>query len=384
MGHYCTDREYSLARLTNEYFMDHPTWPTEWILHTVPMFYKDYLYTGNKESITQYYDLLKTKTLCFLAREDGLISVNSDKLTAESMQELGFSNPDARLRDLVDWPPGQEDTGWQLATPEGERDGYDMVEVNTVVNSFYYWNLELMAEIAGLLDKKMDQQFFRELGLKVKNSINETLIDHMRGVYLDGEGSSHASLHANMLPLAVGLVPDMYLDSVIEFIKSRGMACSVYGAQYLMEGLYNAGEADYAKGLMTATHDRSWWNMIKSGSTISMEAWDMKYKPNSDWNHAWGAVPANVIPRFLWGIKPTKPGFEEVLIQPQPGDLTFSEIKFPTIRGPIEAKYKLTSNNSREYKIKIPANMHANFVVPGEEKTIPLKAGWNTIEISKN
>jgi len=32
------------------------------------------------------------------------------------------------------------------------------------------------------------------------------------------------------------------------------------------------------------------YNMIKNGSTIAMEAWDMKYKPNSDWNHAWGAA----------------------------------------------------------------------------------------------
>lgn len=159
------------------------------------------------------------------------------------------------------------------------------------------------------------------------------------------------------------------------------MACSVYGAQYLLEGLYNAGEADYAKSLLTATHDRSWWNMIKSGSTITMEAWDMKYKPNSDWNHAWGAVPANIIPRFLWGIRPTKPGFAEVRIQPQLGDLTSSEIKYPTIRGPIEATYKLTSNNNRVYKIKIPANMVANFVLPGEENTISLEAGWNKLEI---
>ncbi len=380
LGHYCTDREYSMARRTNEYFMHNPTWPTEWILHTVPMFYKDYLFTGNIESITHYYDQLKTKTLYFLAREDGLITVNSDQLNDETMRKLGFRNPDARLQDIVDWPPGQKDTGWQLANARGERDGYDMVEVNTVVNSFYYWNLEIMAEIADLLDNQKDVVFFRELAMKVKKSINEILIDHVRGVYIDGEGSSHASLHANMLPLAVGLVPDKYRDSVTEFIKSRGMACSVYGAQYLMEGLYNAGEADYAKGLLTATHDRSWWNMIKSGSTITMEAWDMKYKPNSDWNHAWGAVPANIIPRGLWGIKPTKPGFAEVRIQPQLGDLTFSEIKFPTIRGFIEASYKRTSNNGVEYKIKIPANMVGNFVLPGE-KTISLKAGWNTFEL---
>ena len=401
LGHYCTDREYSMARLTNEYFLSNPTWPTEWILHTVPMFYKDYLYTGNLESIENNYDHLKNKTLHFLAREDGLITVKSEKLTAEYMQKLGFSDPNASLRDLVDWPPGQKDTGWKLARPEGERDGYDMVDVNTVVNAFYFWNLELMEEIAGFLDKKEDSVLFHDLAKKVRNTFNNILIDQEKGIYIDGEGSSHSSLHANMLPLAVGLVPDEYQDSVIAFIKSRGMACSVYGAQYLMEGLYKKGEAEYAKGLLTATHDRSWWNMIKSGSTITMEAWDMKYKPNSDWNHAWGAVPANIIPRYLWGIRPTKPGFSEAIIQPQITDLSFSEIKFPTIRGPIEAKFKLTKDHNKEYKIRIPGNMAANFVLPineagnydvfvngnqlfTKENNITLKAGWNKIELKTN
>ena len=29
--------------------------------------------------------------------------------------------------------------------------------------------------------------------------------------------------------------------------------------------------------------------MIRVGSTITLEAWDNKFKPNQDWNHAWGA-----------------------------------------------------------------------------------------------
>ncbi len=99
------------------------------------------------------------------------------------------------------------------------------------------------------------------------------------------------------------------------------MACSVYGSQYLLEGLYNEGESEYAMSLLTATHDRGWYNMIKAGSTIAMEAWDMKYKPNSDWNHAWGAAPANIIPGYLWGIYPAEPGFARVTVKPQLSNL---------------------------------------------------------------
>jgi hypothetical protein len=375
LGHYYTDREFSMGRVSNEYFIDHPTWPTEWILHTVLMFYNDLMFTGNNESITEYYDELKFKTLTSLSREDGLIS--SIKVNEEIMRNLGFSNPKERIRDIVDWPPAQKDTGWKLSTPEGERDGYDMVEINTVVNAFYYRNLILMSEIARELDKTEDAIFFHALSEKVSTAFNEKLLDKSKGFYVDGENSTHSSLHANMMALAFDLVPNENLKSVIEFIKSRGMACSVYGAQYLLEGLYKYGENDYAFSLLTATSDRSWWNMIRSGSTITMEAWDMKYKPNSDWNHAWGAAPANIIPGYMWGITPATPGFGRVVIKPQLGNLKYSKITVPTIRGTITAEFR-DKGKTKQYLITLPGNMEGDFEV-SPEQSYRLGAGENKI-----
>jgi alpha-L-rhamnosidase len=376
LGHYYTDREYSMARTTNEYFINHPTWPTEWILHTVLMFYNDYMFTGNLESARTYYDELKYKTLSALARNDGLIS--SSGATDEIMKSLGFANEKERIRDIVDWPPAQKDTGWKLATPEGERDGYDMVKFNTVVNAFYFRNLILMSKLAEDLKKTTDAGQFRADAEKVKKSFNRVFLDKATGIYVDGESSVHSSLHANMLALAFGLVPEENKRKVIDFIKSRGMACSVYGSQYLLEGLYRAGEEDYALSLLSATHDRSWWNMIRSGSTITMEAWDMKYKPNSDWNHAWGAVPANIIPGYMWGIQPVKPGFEKAIIKPQLGNLKHSSITVPTIRGSIIAEFNDTGKR-KEFSISIPGNMECDFILSGNN-TIRLKPGINKIK----
>jgi len=135
----------------------------------------------------------------------------------------------------------------------------------------------------------------------------------------------------------------------------------VYGAQYLLDGLYNAGADKYALQLLTSTSDRSWYNMIRIGSTITLEAWDMKYKPNADWNHAWGAVPANIIPRGLWGITPKTPGFGVARIKPQMGTLKKSSIKVPTIKGPIMGEYTFVNNRLQRYTIEIPANMVAEF-----------------------
>lgn len=366
LGHYYTDREYSLARLTNEYFIKHPTWPTEWILHTVPLFYYDFMYTGNLESVKNYYKELKEKTLISLAREDGLIS--SAKCTDEIMTKLGFSRANDRLKDIVDWPPSQKDTKWELATQLGERDGYDMVEINTVVNAFYFRGLIHMAYLAGKLGKREDSLYYNNLASGVKKSINEKLFNRSAGIYIDGESSVHSSLHANMIPLAFNIVPEENKKEVVDFIKSRGMACSVYGAQYLLEGLYRTEEAEYAFNLLTATNDRSWWNMIKSGSTITMEAWDMKYKPNSDWNHAWGAAPANIIPCYMWGIAPAEPGFAKATIKPQLGRLKNSRISVPSIRGNILAEFK-DKGKLKEYIITIPANIDCDFVLTDTENS---------------
>ncbi len=357
LSHYATDREYSNARLTIEYFMQHPTWPTEWQLHMALMFYKDYMYTGNTELLKTYYEQLKVKTLMELAREDGLISTSSPQVTPEFMANLGFNNPNDKLSDIVDWPPAQKDTGWKLATAEGERDGYVFKPINTVVNCFYYENMLVMNKIATALGYYTDAQKFKRQAEQVKTAINTKLFDNNQGTYIDGEGTSHASLHANMMALAFHLVPEEHIPSVVKFIKSRGMACSVYGSQYLLEALYNAGESTYALELMTATHDRSWYNMINIGATITLEAWDMKYKPNADWNHAWGATPANIIPMKMWGISPKEPGGSRIMIKPQLAGLTSSKIKVPLLKGFVHATYKKAETDN--YTFEIPSNIIA-------------------------
>lgn len=401
LSHYSVDNEYAMARKTIEYFMEYPTWPTEWQLHVALLFYQDYMYTGNTELIKKYYEPLKFKTLMELDYDDGLISTKSPKLNGEFMGKLGFADTTQRVRDIVDWPPAQKDTGWKLPKdwPQGERDGFVFTPVSTVINSFFYRNMIIMAEFARLLDKPDEELAFKLRAAQVKKAMNEKLYNKAGGYYTDGIGTDHGAIHSNMLPLAFGVVPDEYKKSVADYIETRGMGCSVYGAQFLMEALYNAGAEDYALKLMTATNDRSWYNMIKVGSTISMEAWDMRYKPNSDWNHAWGAAPANIVPRYLWGVQPERPAFEIVRIHPQMSTLKFSSIKIPTIRGEIKGDYRKVNNRLTNYEIELPANTIGEFVsdfapeddvsLNGEKVntsfgSIRIQPGKNSIEIRVN
>jgi len=358
--HYCVDREYTMARYTHEYLILHPTWPTEWILHSVLMAWTDYMYTGNIESIEHFYENLKAKTLLSLAREDGLISTQTGLVTDEVLQSIHFGG---KLRDIVDWPHGNI---LGLKGGYGETDDFEFKPINTVVNAFAYRASLLMSRMAKALGKQADAQRFAEAAEHIKSSINDKLLDKAKGIYVDGEGSTHSALHANMFPLAFELVPPEYVDSVGEFVKSRGMVCSVYGSQYLLEALYAAGLDDYALQLMTnRDSDRSWPHMVYDvGTTITLEAWDNKYKPNQDWNHAWGAAPANIIPRCLMGVRPIEPGFAKVQIKPQVGSLKRASLDLPTVRGTIGVDITAAQAESFALNVRLPANTRAVVFLP--------------------
>ena len=149
------------------------------------------------------------------------------------------------------------------------------------------------------------------------------------------------------------------------------MACSPYGAQFLLDAVFEVNDPDYALKLMTDTTLRSWYEMMRDGSTITTESWSHKIKKNQDWNHAWGAAPANIISRRLMGIEPTKPGFARVRIAPQTGRLGYAYIKQPTPRGVITVEIKPDGASKKRFIVEIPPNMTADIVLPdGDTKTV--------------
>ncbi len=345
--HYGVDAHYETGRFTHEHFLKHPTWPMEWRQHTPLMAWADWLYSGDDASLRRHVDGVAGRVMLDRRRDDGLF--------------LGQN--DGTPRDIIDWP-------------EGERDGYDMRHaVKTVTSAFHARSLEAMAEVSRAIGRDTDAARYAELHARTVDAINEKLFDPARGVYVDGldpvsgERSDHASLHANMLPLAFGIVPEDRVARVADFIESRGMACSVYGAQYLLDALYAAGRDHHALALMTATHDRGWLHMRREvGSTITLEAWDAKYKPNLDWNHAWGAVPANVIPRKLMGIEPIAPGFRRLRVRPQTASLARAAIRYPSPRGPIDLEV-VQSDGVWQAELSLPEGVTAEVHLPGVDES---------------
>jgi len=334
LSHYYVDHDPSMARATFDWLTEYPTWPTEWGPHMVFMAHADWMRNGDVEWISQRYASLKSRTLIERCRGSRLVHSNRKQVN---------------WNDIIDWPPS-------------ERDGYVRTEVNTVVNAFHLAAIEKMAELATVAGATEDARRYREHAKHGRQVFCDQLFDRDKGLFRDGLGVNHYSLHANFFPLAFGLVEKEDRQEIVNWLGERGMRCSTYAAQYLLEALFENGAGETAVELIVAPGKRSWRHMLDSDATITWESWNEQVKPNLDWNHAWGAAPANLLPRYVLGAQPLAPGWDRAQIRPSPSGLEFARGTTPTPYGPIAIQWNL--KDTFRMKLKLPNGMAASVQVP--------------------
>ena len=312
LGTYAMTSDYSLARKTLDHLKDNSTWPTEWKQFFIRMCHADWMHTGRSDRIAAHYEAMKTQKLWLdLAREDGLLVTGTAEARAKG------------ATDIVDWA-------------KCYRDGFQFRPVNAVVNALHYRNLVEMSEMAAAIGKQDDARMFAARARKVRTSFAKAFVDPASGLVWDGEGSKHLTVHANAMAVACGVLSGREVSAPADFIAKKGMRCSTYMSQFVLEALFMAGRSDAAFMLMVSDGPRGWMQMMKLGATISMEFWDLTLKEPGrvpDMNHAWSTAPLNVMVRHLLGVTPLKPGFGEIRFAPQFGPLSRISAAVPTARG---------------------------------------------------
>ncbi len=309
LTHFAVSDDIFVAKRSIEYQLNHGTWPCEWRQFIIPIVYEYVMHTGDLDFLENYYEMLK--------RDYSYHCLSSGELVEEFP-----------LRIIVDWP-------------EGSRDGYVFGPHNAVANAFVYWDLTLLSELAALLGRNAESEDFKILARNIKAAFNETLFNSCKGLYRDNSRTDHCSFHANVFALNFGLVPEDRIDACLQYIVEKGMACSVYLAQFMLEALFKNGRADYAVNLMSAKGSKSWIGMIKQGATTTTEAWSPRDKSNMSWAHPWASSPANIIVRHLFGLKPGTPGWRNIVFDPKPGGVKSAKILISTPSGRINASFEL-------------------------------------------
>ena len=257
---------------------------------------------------------------------------------------------------IVDWPASM-------------RFGYDMnTSARTVINGWAYADFDLISKIAGELNEQADREAYRARAETLKTAINTRLIGsdgvYVDGLMADGSPSAHVSQHANMFPLALGIVPGGRREAVIEQVKRKGMSVGMVTVGWLIRALGESGEGEALLDLFTNASQPGWAKCLASGATATWESWDAD-RTGDSLSHAWGAVGLDGHVRYVLGIRPLMPQYESVLIKPLEfgGKLKWARGRIATDRGSISVEWK-RGESGYELQVDLPANVVATVEIP--------------------
>lgn len=325
----------SQDRLSLEWAIDNLSVITEWRMAAVMAARDHWMQTGDDTSLRRTYDRLTT------ALPDRWI--NADGLVSKPVSVLGGPEVPGVWLDLADWPVA-------------ERDGYVFKEVNTAVNAWSYGAYVAIAQIADHLGKTADAERYTHIAQRMRHAINDRLWDADAGAFRDGLGTDHHAIQATVYPVAFGVTDETNTARAGDYIASRGMACSVFCANYLLKALAMTGHHDEVVERLTDDGLRSWRNMMRLGAGATMEAWDPSLKPNTTFSHMWASAPVISAARDIFGITPTSPAYEAFRIAPRPGSLDHATITVPTVRGEIRAGFDHTTGGELLVAVWAPGN----------------------------
>lgn len=318
--------------------------------------FADYMHTGDTSLFENFYPLLfnSTQANCINKNNSNLVDFSEANGNCPRSCEDGKSS----CRDNIDWPP---DT----------RDGYVLNDVSSVINAFAVSGLRALAVMSNSTGKRQQAEALSQQVEAVIKGMNAVLWNETTGLYIDGVGSaaarSHSAWHAQTNPLWVNdVVAPSKQPKLLQFLKTKRMAGSVYGAYAFLLGLYNMDfdHGNFALEMMTNCDDNSWCHMLKVGATATMEAWSRKQKPNLSWSHPWATAPATAIAQGFMGLKPLAAKFSQFLFKPQPGSSTTASIVLPTLSGSIHASFEVVPAVSFTARLQPPPNTFARVCLP--------------------
>ncbi len=272
----------------------------------------------------------------------------------------GFENPQTGLLDLPEAAWGLTDYLDTLAGPN--RFGQ-----STALNALYYRTL-LSAQIISLtLGDQASADGWGTRAAGVKQAANALLYLPAEGRYLGRiyNGVPLApTLHAQAWALAAGLEPEgessRVADALLELISDELSSpnVGVYGMNWVLEGLGNAGYVEEALGII-----RSYYGMmLDAGATTWWEHFQALEYPSSSLSHGWGGSPTWFLSEYMLGLRQNSPGVWEA--RPALEGAAFAEGAIPLKGGPLSLRWERPDCATFRIEISAPAGSTGQIRLP--------------------
>lgn len=210
-----------------------------------------------------------------------------------------------------------------------------------------------------------------ELAAKVRAAYNARYWDAAARRYAappeDGKPAPYVQT-MNVLPVALGLVPDGQAQAVVDGLaadivaKGHKLDVGVYALRYLPRLLSDHGHGEVVWKLVTRVDEPSWGFWLKNDIRSMPEGWGLGSR---SWNHHYFASISSWFYEGLAGIRPAAPGYARVRIRPvMPRGLTGAGARLVTPRGEIGSRWRREGDGLITLEVSIPGACEGEVWLP--------------------
>ena len=240
----------------------------------------------------------------------------------------------------------------------------------------FCYNVSLLANIAGVLDKTDDAKHYQQLADQMKAQFAQRFRQKDSALY----GSGNQSCQTFALYYDLGR-PDDHLPATQALVQNihdhdDHLSTGMFTTGYMMDVLTRYGFTDVAYRVANQRTCPGWGYMIENDATTIWEHWAGSDNTFS-LNHPMFGSVSEWFFASLAGIRPdpSQPGFKHILLAPTTvTDLDYVQASYNSIHGPIVSNWRRQDGNLL-FDLSIPANTTATFQLPTENPDAVTEAG---------
>lgn len=242
----------------------------------------------------------------------------------ERLREDGFVGP------VPHWNMVDRAEGWHAGEPPAILAGE-----STYLTCLYACALDAAARLHRQAGDPLDAERWPALADRLREAVRAGAWSEEEGLFLEGPGRTDDPLsqHSQALAILSDAATPEQTQRIVERLTTDASLIRTKFMQsyYLARALEKAGAYE-----AVATHVLEPWREMLD---LHLTTW-CEYLPGRSDCHAWSSWIAVDFLTCVLGIKPAKPGFQEVLIRPQTGACEWARGSMPTPVGTVTVEWR--------------------------------------------
>lgn len=345
-----------------------PVWSFMWLLQV----HDHYMCTGDKDALGEvFYAVKETLTRCEKMTDSrGLFDMQGAwNLIEWANNDLDFYGEVTANNGMLSYCFGKAAEMADILGEDALASHYrEQKQAYRDAINAYCWNEEKRAYVDTVRDEYAYERYLAYMESRGMEKLS----------YEDYLAKGRISVQTNTMALLYDIVPEERKDDALRFLLDNvknGLYVSGTPANrttgspseeeapegYVHIGspffMYFALKTLYKFGydeLALQTQRAAWGEFLDSGLTTCLET----FKKGKEWTrsiaHAWSASPAIFLMTDVLGLRPTKPGFTEFVVEPKTAGLDFAKGSVPTRYGRIFVEWHKREDGSVEVTCNAP------------------------------